>query len=117
MASFPPPDPANDKPSPERERLRQHFLQSPLAQHPSRWDDLWKAGDFLPWDRGFPNPALEDILTQRQDLLGASTLVDLATDAKRRKRALVPGCGKGYDVLLFASFGYDTYGVEYSETA
>ena len=34
-----------------------------------------------------------------------------------RRKALVPGCGRGYDVLLLASFGYDAVGVEASEAA
>lgn len=29
----------------------------------------------------------------------------------------MPGCGKGYDVLLLAAFGYDAYGLEVSSTA
>lgn len=34
-----------------------------------------------------------------------------------RKKALVPGCGRGVDVFLLASFGYEAYGLEYSTTA
>jgi hypothetical protein len=30
---------------------------------------------------------------------------------------LVPGCGKGYDVALLASYGYDTWGLEVSKHA
>jgi SAM-dependent methyltransferase len=30
---------------------------------------------------------------------------------------LVPGCGKGYDVALFAAHGYDAYGLEVSTHA
>lgn len=77
-----------------------------------RWDDLWAKGDFLPWDRAAPNPALVDTLSDRKDLLGSSPLLPNG----QRKRAFVPGCGKGYDVLLFASFGYDAIGLE-SENA
>ena len=29
----------------------------------------------------------------------------------------MPGCGRGYDALLLASFGYDAYGLETSENA
>jgi hypothetical protein len=29
----------------------------------------------------------------------------------------VPGCGKGYDIALFAAHGYDSYGLEVSENA
>lgn len=30
---------------------------------------------------------------------------------------LVPGCGRGYDVALFAAHGYDAYGLEVSSHA
>ena len=83
---------------------------------PARWAALWDKGDFLPWDRGGPNPALIDALTHRQGLLGTSTIPD-ETGGLKRKKALVPGCGKGYDVLLLASFGFDSYGLEVSESA
>ena len=100
-----------------RNRLRQHFTTS-TSEHGSRWSQLWDEGDFLPFDRGAPNPALRDILKNRTDLLGTSLRDVQDLEGKRkRKRALVPGCGRGYDVLLLASFGYDAYGLEISETA
>jgi len=34
----------------------------------------------------------------------------------KRKKALVPGCGIGYDVLLLSAWGYNAYGLELSET-
>ena len=34
-----------------------------------------------------------------------------------RRRVLVPGCGRGYDVALFAAHGYDAYGLEISSHA
>ncbi|KAJ6178797.1 hypothetical protein N7519_009258 [Penicillium mononematosum] len=58
------------------------------------WASLWDKGN-LPWDRGFPNPALEDTLVQRTGTIGGP----IAQDGQRRK-ALVPGCGRGVDVLL-----------------
>jgi hypothetical protein len=76
------------------------------------WASLWDKGDNLPWDRGFPNPALDDTLVQRAGIIGGP----IAQDGQRRK-ALVPGCGRGVDVLLLASFGYDAYGLECSATA
>lgn len=36
---------------------------------------------------------------------------------QQRKKALVPGCGRGYDVLSLASLGYDTFGLDGSENA
>ena len=99
----------------DRARLMAHFAGDE-SKHHNKWSDLWDKGNFLPWDRGAPNPALEDALTERKDLLGSRFTED-ALGRTRRKRAFVPGCGKGYDVLLFASFGYDAYGLEVSETA
>ncbi|KAI4164153.1 MAG: hypothetical protein LQ342_002117 [Letrouitia transgressa] len=99
----------------ERARLKAHF-SVPVSNHPDRWSKLWDAGDFLPWDRGLPNPALVDTLTQRQHLVG-TCFVDEDTGRKQRKQALVPGCGRGYDVLLLASLGYNAYGLEISDAA
>lgn len=92
-----------------------HFAGD-ASEHPSKWSALWDTGDFLPWDRGMPNPALEDTLLDRRDLLG-SCFIEGPSGYRRRKKALVPGCGKGYDVLLLASFGYDAFGLEVSKAA
>ena len=98
-----------------RARLRDHFTR-PISNHPEGWSELWDAGEFLPWDRNEPSPAFVDTLGDRHDLLGTCFIED-SDGAKRRKRALVPGCGRGYDVLLLASFGYDAWGLDVSETA
>ena len=97
----------------DRERLRDHFAAS---NTPSRWDDLWSTGTWLPWDRGTPNPALIDVLSTKSEFLGSALVTD-QNGKTRRKRALVPGCGKGYDVFLFAAFGYDAFGLEGSKNA
>jgi SAM-dependent methyltransferase len=95
-------------PEADRERLRQHFLS---GNTPDRWEKLWQ-NSFMPWDRGAPNPALLDIINNHKDLFGTSE-----GSGGTKKRALVPGCGRGYDVMLLASFGYDAVGVDGSETA
>ncbi|KAL8713979.1 MAG: hypothetical protein Q9220_002125 [cf. Caloplaca sp. 1 TL-2023] len=104
-------------PSPpaDRSRLSTHF-DVPHSRHLERWASLWAAGDFLPWDRGGPNPAFIDLLDQKEDRLGSSFVTE-GSGGRRRKRALVPGCGRGYDVLLLASHGYDVYGLEVSDEA
>ena len=99
-------------PEADRERLRQHFLQE---NSPDRWEKLWQ-NNFMPWDRGAPNPALVDIINQHKNLFGESSS-ESSDGTKTKKRALVPGCGRGYDVMLLASFGYDAVGVDGSETA
>lgn len=96
-----------DQPTDARAKLHSHF-QGDSALHNQKWEALWKE-DFLPWDKGFPSPALVDLLASRQDLF--------KTPPGRRKKALVPGCGKGYDVLLLSAYGYDAYGLDVSETA
>ncbi|KAI9731980.1 MAG: hypothetical protein M1834_004431 [Cirrosporium novae-zelandiae] len=112
-----------------RARFATKFSDIPPSAHGKSWADLWDEGTFLPWDKGCPNPALEDILTQRRDDLlgGEAVLFDDGNDddvggekkkvVKRRKKALVPGMGRGYDVCLLASFGYDAYGVDVSGSA
>jgi SAM-dependent methyltransferase len=95
-----------------RAKLSSHFSDFKDEKYGEGWSALWEKGDYLPWDKGFPSPALIDTLAQRRDLLGLALLSD-----GKRKKALVPGCGRGVDVLLLASFGYDAYGLEYSEEA
>lgn len=99
-------------PTQNQDRLKAHFSDHAPAAHNKRWDDLWSAGDFLPWDRGYANPALIDTLNERKDILPPSK-----NSSGKRARALVPGCGKGYDIALFAAHGYDSYGLEVSENA
>uniref|UniRef100_A0A8H7TQQ6 Thiol methyltransferase n=1 Tax=Bionectria ochroleuca TaxID=29856 RepID=A0A8H7TQQ6_BIOOC len=92
--------------------IRAHWAKYQGDKYVEGWASLWDKSDNLPWDRGFPNPALEDTLVQRAGTIGGP----IAQDGWRRK-ALVPGCGRGVDVLLFASFGYDAYGLECSAAA
>lgn len=96
-----------------RERLKGFFDGTSGEERSKKWDELWKMKDFLPWDRSAPSPALVDCLQDRKDVVGE------AKDAKqgRRRRALVPGCGTGYDVLLLASHGFDAYGLDVSPHA
>lgn len=98
-----------------RARLFNHFASTNASEHGAKWDELWAEG-FLPWDRGRANPALIDLLQERHTLFGEAFVVDPGL-GKRRKRALVPGCGKGYDVLLLSAYGYDVCGLDISYNA
>lgn len=119
-----------------QDRLRALFSSAPESDHGDRWDDLWREATFLPWDRGNANPALIDVLNERSRPLsspdpnpslgapppnsesaGYASLPGPLRDDGKRRRALVPGCGKGYDVALFAAHGYDAYGLEVSPHA
>lgn len=83
----------------------------PPERQPSAWDALWQKSH-TPWDRGEFSPALRTTLKERQDILGGAV-----RPSGERKKALVPGCGRGWDVLLLASFGYDAYGLDVSAKA
>ncbi|KZM18894.1 Methyl halide transferase [Ascochyta rabiei] len=120
-----------------QDRLQSHFssLDATPAAQGSGWDSLWEASTFLPWDRGYANPALIDLLSSPSSPATSSdhnptpgapaagskpSPVELPSpvskDGKRAK-VLVPGCGKGYDVALFSAYGYDAYGLEVSAHA
>lgn len=100
----------------DRKEVQAHLAQFKGDSYVDGWASLWDKGGSLPWDKGFPNPALEDALVQRRATIGGAIGQDAQGQSYRRK-ALVPGCGRGVDVLLLASFGFDAYGLEYSATA
>ncbi|OAA47884.1 Thiopurine S-methyltransferase [Metarhizium rileyi] len=87
-------------------RLAAHFINRSRAQQSDGWDFLWESNENELWDRGMPSPALIDFIESRQDVLQAP--------AERRLCALVPGCGRGYDVVMLALHGFDVYGLEIS---
>jgi SAM-dependent methyltransferase len=74
-----------------------------LAQDSSRpefWDVRFRAGA-TPWDAGGVPPRLAAWV-----------------EAKRLPlRILVPGCGAGYEVKLFAECGHDVLGIDFSDAA
>jgi SAM-dependent methyltransferase len=74
-----------------------------LAQDSSRpgfWDVRFREG-VTPWDAGGAPPMLRRWLEARAGAL----------------RVLVPGCGAGYEVKLFAERGHDVLGIDFSDAA
>lgn len=65
-----------------------------------------------PWDRFQPNPALVDALRDRSHIFGPPFEEVDGKKTLDRKTALVPGCGRGYDVLLFSSYGFNAVGLD-----
>ncbi|TKA63260.1 hypothetical protein B0A49_09165 [Cryomyces minteri] len=92
-------------------KLVKTFENVPNESHVSAWSQLWDQGDSDLWDRGCPSPSLVDLIEQRRDMFDP-----IAADG-RRKTALVPGCGRGYGVVLLALHGFDAYGLEISSAA
>lgn len=89
------------------------FRDVPPESHGPMWERLW-AQSVTPWDRAGPSMPLHDLLAERPDVLGLAAPTVKGT---KRKTALVPGCGKGHDVLLLSSWGYDVVGLDLAETA
>ncbi|KAF9456878.1 S-adenosyl-L-methionine-dependent methyltransferase [Collybia nuda] len=72
---------------------------------PHTWDDAWKA-KVMPWDIGQVQPPLKELIESGE------------VDFPREGRALVPGCGAGYEAVYIASsLGLNTTGLDLSETA
>lgn len=91
-------------------RLQSTFHGSKLDDHGEKWDALWSE-EYTPWDRGGPSLALADLIRENPELFPHHTT------GTRRKTALVPGCGRGYDVLVLSALGYDVVGMDYSAVA
>ncbi|KAB5554974.1 S-adenosyl-L-methionine-dependent methyltransferase [Coniochaeta sp. 2T2.1] len=96
-------------------RLQSTFQGSDLSAHGSKWDSLWKES-YTPWDRGGPSLALADAILDHPELFPSPSPAATSSEGKRGT-ALVPGCGRGYDVLLLSALGYDVVGLDYSDVA
>ncbi|CEL57817.1 putative thiol methyltransferase 2 OS=Arabidopsis thaliana GN=HOL3 PE=1 SV=1 [Rhizoctonia solani AG-1 IB] len=77
------------------------------SQEQEGWDAAWQEG-VTPWDAGMPQPPLRQVFE-------TSIWSDLGMP--KSGRALVPGCGRGYDAIYLASQGYQVTGVDISATA
>jgi len=72
-------------------------VNDPSLSAQQKWDTLWTTKT-TPWDRNTHSPALEELLQDKKFPL---------PHPGRPLRALVPGCGRGYDVVLLASLTGD----------
>ncbi|KAJ3100877.1 hypothetical protein HDU97_001867 [Phlyctochytrium planicorne] len=72
----------------------------------NEWELKWRESR-TGWDQGGATPAFKNVLD--------SILPELLAK-KSSLRALVPGCGRGYDVVEFASRGIKALGIDLSET-
>ncbi|KAG8960723.1 hypothetical protein FRC03_006226 [Tulasnella sp. 419] len=93
-----------------REIVRDHGNQP-------AWDVLWEKS-VTPWDLGDgePQPGLKEFMQSSRGKDITASLLNAAT-AEKPARALVPGCGRGYDAAYLASLGFKTWGSDLSPTA
>ncbi|CAE6529020.1 unnamed protein product [Rhizoctonia solani] len=88
-------------------RVRALLAQGKTKSQEEGWDAAWQEG-ITPWDSGVPQPPLQQVFeTSIQSDLGIP----------KSGRALVPGCGRGYDAIYLASQGYNVIGADLSATA
>ncbi|KAG6010016.1 hypothetical protein E4U21_000457 [Claviceps maximensis] len=90
-------------------RLISHFADRSRAEQTAAWTDLWESDENNLWDRGKPSPALIDFIESKPEALCAPV-----AGKAGRFCALIPGCGRGYDVAMLALHGFDVYGLEVS---
>ncbi|KAF8632882.1 hypothetical protein AX17_004728 [Amanita inopinata Kibby_2008] len=77
------------------------------SEDPLTWDLAWKS-NITPWEKGHPNPGLCEAVEE----------CGIEFPKGADKKALVPGCGSGYDVIYIAStLGYHATGLDISPTA
>lgn len=69
---------------------------------PDFWEERYQQGT-TGWDLGEPAPPFVDFLQ--------------SSDAPVPGRTAVLGCGRGYDALLFASYGFDVVGFDFATSA
>ncbi|KAJ8439398.1 hypothetical protein Cgig2_021812 [Carnegiea gigantea] len=79
------------------DKIRQFLNSNPSGG----WERCWEEG-LTPWDLGRPTPILEHLIQTKSIPDG---------------RALVPGCGSGYDVVALASPERCAIGLDISEVA
>lgn len=95
-------------------KLATHFAGDP-RQHGLAWDKLWQ-NQVTPWDRSKASPSLIELVRSGRiaELLSQQSQAD-------HLNALVPGCGRGYDVIFLAQHFSDVSlhvtGLDISSTA
>ncbi|GAA6061617.1 hypothetical protein JCM10212_000959 [Sporobolomyces blumeae] len=80
------------------------------------WDQCWKA-QVTPWDSQAKDvqPSLRELVEDKWHDVDGVEWSDLVEGGKGK--ALVAGCGRGYDAIYFASKGFDAVGMDLSPTA
>ncbi|KAF9072430.1 S-adenosyl-L-methionine-dependent methyltransferase [Rhodocollybia butyracea] len=76
-----------------------------VTEDPQSWNILWQR-KITPWDTGKVQPPLRTLIESEE------------VPFPKEGRALVPGCGRGYDPIYFAStLGLEAFGLEASSIA
>lgn len=68
----------------------------------SDWEERYQTGN-MPWEKGEPSPGLVDFIAANPNL--------------QRGTVLVPGCGTGHDVRVWAKAGFKATGMDIAPSA
>ncbi|GAA5990626.1 hypothetical protein JCM5350_001332 [Sporobolomyces pararoseus] len=97
-------------------KLRSLLSSDPTngASSSGAWDEAWRS-NVTPWDSKLKDvqPSLRELVEEKWDQVKGVEWNELQKDGK----ALVAGCGRGYDAIYFASKGIDSIGMDLSPTA
>lgn len=66
------------------------------------WEERYRKGD-MPWEKGSASPGLVDFVAANQNL--------------ERGTVLIPGCGTGHDVRVWAKAGFKATGMDLAPSA
>lgn len=88
----------------ERQQRQKRLREIVRPDDPTTWDNAWKE-KITPWDMGAVQPSLKEVIEES------------GIAFPQTGRALVPGCGTGYDVFYLAQRGLKATGMDISETA
>ena len=80
-------------------RRRRHPVVAQDSSRPDFWDTRFRGG-VTPWDAAGVPPHLSKWIENRTPC-----------------RVLIPGCGSGYEVRLFAAHGHDVLAIDFSDAA
>ncbi|KAJ2936852.1 hypothetical protein H1R20_g263, partial [Candolleomyces eurysporus] len=89
---------------PDFEARRKAVQEYVKPDDPLSWDVAWKKG-VTPWDDGIVEPSLMEVIEES------------GIPFPREGKALVPGCGAGYEAFWLAKRGLKATGMDISETA
>lgn len=97
----------NAKHGPPSAASRKRVIELLQYDDPTTWDIPWKQ-NVTPWTKGTYHPSLREVVED----------TGIEFPKGHQKRALVPGCGEGHDVIYIAStLGLRTTGLDISQTA
>src|SRR5690606_13830581 len=85
-------------------QVKHHRYASAMTASDSEktWEDHWASHD-TPWDAGESSPALRALLA--------------SLEPAPQARALIPGCGRGWDVFTLSRHGFTAVGIDIAPSA